>query len=125
MPSPLPTPSRHLADPVRQLDLALEARALEASLDPEDVAFTARTLAKLPGLRLVLLVLRAGARLREHRADADVSLQVLSGRATLEVLGEPLVLGPGGLATLARALPHELVAHVDTHLLLTLSGPRA
>ena len=119
-----PMESSPLAAPTRMLHLQDEAASLWPPARGAPGGHSARTLAKLPDLRVVLLVLREGARIPEHRADADLALQVLRGRVQLDVAGQRVALEPGALLTLARGLPHDVAALEDAELLLTLSGPQ-
>ncbi len=59
-------------------DLQAEVDLLEGE-KPWQAAHTAKTLVKHPDLRVVLVALRAGARLHQHETGARVSIQTLSG----------------------------------------------
>ena len=49
-------------------------------------------------------------------------VQVLSGRLSFTVDGEPLDLGPGSWLHIAPGTPHSLIASEPTVMLLTLVG---
>jgi len=77
------------------------------------------TLSKGP-LRVVLIVLKAGARLDEHRARGPMTLQVLSGSIRFRAGETRLELSTGQLIVLESILPHDVEALADAALLLTL-----
>src|SRR5690606_11454101 len=80
-------PSRRLDDPVRKLRPEHEAAELWLYADEIGPRHTARTLARLPGLRMVVIVLPEGDRIPEHRADADIAIQVLKGAVRIHAGG--------------------------------------
>ena len=114
--------SRGLEDPVRKLVLEREAVSMWWHADQVGLRYTATTLAKLPGLRVVLIDLREGEVIPQHRADADISVHVLKGAIALDVEGVTLELRDGELATIARGLAHDVEAMEDSEILLTLGG---
>lgn len=81
---------------------------------------TARTLVREPDLRIVLVAMKAGARLPEHRADETASVHVLRGHVRLRLPAQLVDLPSGRLLVLERALPHDLEALQESALLLTL-----
>jgi quercetin dioxygenase-like cupin family protein len=83
----------------------------------------ARTLVKQPGLRIVLTLMKGGARLRDHRAPGPISVQTLAGHIRLHVSGETIDLPAGHLLTLAGGLPHEVEAVEESAFLLTIAWP--
>lgn len=80
------------------------------------------TLSKGP-LRVVLVVLKEGARLEEHRAPGPMTLQVLSGFIRFRAGDTGLELAPGHLVVLESVLSHNVEALADAALLLTLMEP--
>ena len=61
--------SRHLDDPVREIDLAREARELRADETWQREGHNAKTLIKNDSLRIVLIDMHEGARVGEHQTD--------------------------------------------------------
>lgn len=84
----------------------------------------ARTLAKYPDLRVVLVAMRERSRLHEHRTTAGITIQVLTGRVRLRVDGRAVELRFGDLLSIDRGLPHDVEAVDESAFLLTLSSPR-
>lgn len=64
----------------------------------------------------------SGEGLTEHQTGRAAVVQVLSGRLSFTVDGEPLELGPGSWLHMAPGTPHSLIASEPTVVLLTLVG---
>ncbi len=94
-----------------------------ASLAPHGAALASsrsHTLIKSAALEVNRLVLRAGARLREHRVPGEITVQCLEGEVDFEAHGTTRRLRPGDLLYLTGGVPHALHAHRDASLLLTI-----
>ncbi len=74
------------------------------------------------GLEATVFGFDAGEQLTEHQAARAAVIQVLSGRLTFVVDGEPLDLDAGAWLHMAPGAPHSLVAIEPTVMLLTLVG---
>jgi len=85
----------------------------------------AKTLIKAADFTVVLIALRTGARLAEHRAAGRISLHCLGGRLCLQATGEAIDLPAGRLVSLEPALPHTVEALQDSALLLTIGQQAA
>ncbi len=83
-----------------------------------------RTLAKDVDFRVLLSVLRSGAELQEDDGDARVSIQMLDGRAALDVAGAEAQLEASQVAVVDVGQRWTLRAFADCALLLTLAWPR-
>jgi quercetin dioxygenase-like cupin family protein len=114
----------HLRDPTGHFDLPALERELrkEAALSAE--GHSAVTLAKYADLRVVLIVLRKGARRVEARTEARVTLQALRGNLEAHLPDGAIDLPAGNLVTLDRGVEFGLEALTESALLLTLSWPR-
>ncbi len=113
--------SRH--EPTHQgaiFDLA----AIEAEMRQEHAyggeGHTARTLVREQDLRIVLIVMKAGARIAEHRASDSISLHVLSGHVRLRLPDKAADLTSGRLISLEPGLRHDVEAVAESAFLLTL-----
>lgn len=82
---------------------------------------TARTLLKDGRLSVVLVVLRAGARIKEHTAPGTLTVQALRGSVDLDAGDNSVRLGAGGLLTFPPRVPHQVTALEDSALLLTFT----
>jgi quercetin dioxygenase-like cupin family protein len=85
----------------------------------------ARTLIKYDDLRVVLIVLKAGSRIPEHKANGRISIQVLSGHIRLNASRRTFDLRPGSLLALDQHAPHDLEALDESAILLTVAWPGA
>lgn len=80
------------------------------------------TLAKEPGLRVVLMLLGKGTRISEHQAAGPLTLHVLSGAVAFRRGERAETLASGELVVLESAIEHEVEALEETACLLTLAG---
>jgi quercetin dioxygenase-like cupin family protein len=98
--------------------------AVEADMRQEDAyrrdGHTARTVVREEDLRVVLIVMKAGARLAEHQASDTAVIHALSGHVRLRLTGTITDLPSGRLLVLERGLRHDVEAMVDSAFLLTL-----
>jgi quercetin dioxygenase-like cupin family protein len=98
-----------------------------AQLHQEDAwlrtGHNSKTLVKQPDFRIVLIALKKGGRVEEHKADARISIHTLSGHVKLQLPDEIVDLPAGHLLALDRALEHDLEAIEESAILLTISWP--
>lgn len=80
----------------------------------------ARTLVKYDDFRVVLMVLRASARIPDHKTNGRISVHVLSGNIRLNAAGRTFDMLPGSLIALDKNAPHDLEALQESALLLTI-----
>jgi quercetin dioxygenase-like cupin family protein len=101
----------------------LGAAADELRRDPvyERTGHVARTLVRVPDLRVVLIVLAAGSHVAEHAADETASVHLLSGKVRLALPDREVELRPGQLLVLDAGLAHDVTAVADSTFLLTLA----
>jgi quercetin dioxygenase-like cupin family protein len=76
---------------------------------------------KEPDFRIVLIALRAGARLDEHRAAGRIIIQTLAGHVQLQTSGAIVELPVGRLVSLERDVPHTVEAVAESALLITIA----
>jgi quercetin dioxygenase-like cupin family protein len=115
-------PPQRLASPVLAFDLAEEV----ARLLPEGVGWrqgdrNAKTLVKEADFRVVLIALRAGGRIEEHRAAGRISVQTLVGHVRLHTAGTNVDLPAGRLVSVERDVPHAVEALEESAFLLTIA----
>lgn len=98
--------------------------AIEGEMRSEEAyerdGHTARTLVRENDLRIVLIVMRAGARMAEHQANETASIHVLGGRVRLRLPDGDADLTAGRLLVLERGLRHDVEAVSESAILLTL-----
>jgi quercetin dioxygenase-like cupin family protein len=104
-------------------DLSKEVDRL-VSEQPWQAEHTANTIAKYPDLRIVLVALKSGGRLHEHRTAGRLSIQCLSGEIHVRAEGELVRMPAGTLLTLDHDVPHDVEAKSDSVFLLTIAWPK-
>ena len=107
-----------------QRGVVFDLAAIDAEMRHEDAyereGHTARTLVREDDLRIVLVVMRAGARIAEHRANDTASIHALSGHVRLRLPDNVVDLPAGRLLVLERGLRHDVEAVAESAFLLTL-----
>ena len=111
-----------MAAPFLEFDLPAEIHRLQAETT-WSTGHNARTLVKYDDLRVVLIALRANARMPEHKTDARLSVHLLSGHLQVKAAGRTFSLRPGGLLALDQGLAHDVEAMEESALLLTIAWP--
>ena len=111
-----------MAAPFLEFDLPAEIHRLKAETT-WSTGHNARTLVKYDDLRVVLIALRANARMPEHRTEGRISVHLLSGHIQVKAAGRTFSLRPGGLLALDQGLPHDVEAMEESALLLTIAWP--
>jgi quercetin dioxygenase-like cupin family protein len=103
-------------------DLDDEIQRLKSE-QPWQAEHTANTIVKYPDLRVVLVALRSGGQLQEHRAAGRISIQSLAGTVRVKVEGNVVDLSAGRLLALDRDVMHQVEALHDSVFLLTIAWP--
>jgi len=110
-------------DVIEDFSLTDLAAALRAGREYEANGRNAQTLAKGPGMSVMLGVVAAGTELDEHAAPGPVMLTVLDGRlAFLSGDGER-ELGAGGAVAFAGNVRHTVRGIDDAAFLLVIANP--
>lgn len=120
---PEPHPRPH-APALENVFMELDLPAEIARLKNETIwssGHNAKTLVKYDDLRLVLIVLHANARIREHKSAGRISIHVVSGHIQVTAVGRTFRLRPGGLLTLDHDVPHDVEALDESAFLLTIA----
>jgi quercetin dioxygenase-like cupin family protein len=81
------------------------------------------TLVKYSDFRIVLILMQAGTLMREHKADARISIHCLSGRLMVHLPEKLVELSAGDLLVLEKCLPHDVSAIEESAFLLSISWP--
>jgi quercetin dioxygenase-like cupin family protein len=111
-----------MAAPFLEFDLARELEQLYREPQPTS-GQNAKTLVKYDDLRIVLIALRAHARIPGHRADGRISVHTIRGHIRLRALERTFDLRAGNLLALDQGLPHDVEALEDSAFLLTIAWP--
>lgn len=108
--------------PLLTFNLYTEIRRLESE-QPWQAEHTANTIVKYPDLRIILIALKAGGKLLEHRTVGRISIQTLSGLIEVHTPDGIVQMPVGHLLTLDHDLVHDVVAIGDSVFLLTIAWP--
>ena len=84
---------------------------------------SSKTLAKYPDFRIVLVLMKPGSEMKEHHADARISIQTIQGRVHLQLPDQALELGSGELMCLESGIAHDVKAIEESAFLITVSWP--
>jgi|SRR3954471_23790411 quercetin dioxygenase-like cupin family protein len=113
-----------LAGTALTFDLAAEAEALTRESSWQLNGHNAKTLVKHPDFRVVLIALRTGARMEEHKTDQCVTIQVLTGSVRVHLPGSTVELGGGALLAVEQTVLHDVEAVTDSVFVLSLGWSR-
>jgi len=114
----------HLAKSLLRFSLADELRRLrEEDSWTRGSGRSSKTLAKYPDFRIVLVLMKSGSEMKEHHADARISIQTIKGRVRLQLPDQVLELGGGELMCLESGIAHDLKALEESAFLITVSWP--
>lgn len=116
-------PSRPLADPVLRFDFAEEAARLRQEGPWVQHGRNAVTLVKHADLRVVLMVMKPGATMRQHQTTGRISVQTLSGHVRLHLEDGAVELPAGQLIALEHDIVHDVEAVEESAVLLTIAWP--
>ena len=83
----------------------------------------AKTLVKYDDFRVVLIALKARARLPGHQNKGRISIQTVAGHVTVRAEGRTFDLHVGTLLALNHDLPHDVEALEESAILLTIAWP--
>lgn len=117
-------PARQLSGVVFQFDLRAQVASLKREPSWRDGDRNARTLVEEPAYRVVLTALKAGTRLRVHRAPGWVSIYAIEGHLRLQLRDHEVADVPaGGLLVLQPDVPHDVQAIEESAFLLAVAAP--
>ncbi len=105
------------------VDLAAELAGIAAK-DHGDSGKLTHPLVRLPGLRVALVSMKAGARWAEHCTPGRITVQPLTGQIRMRWHNQDATLTAGRMLALASNVPHDVVAETDAAFLLTVARPQ-
>ena len=82
----------------------------------------AMTLMKGKSLRVALVGMQDGAKIKSHRTESAISLQVLEGTIKSNTDSRTVTLKKGSFLTLKAGIPHHVEAQEESVFLLTLAA---
>ena len=114
-----------LAEPLLQIDFERELQQLRQEDSwQRETGRSAKTLAKYPDSRIVLILMKGGTRMRQHRAEGRISIQQLKGQACIHLPERKANISAGQLLVLDCGVLHDVEALAESALLLTISWRR-
>jgi len=116
-------PPQRLAGSLLAFDLAREVALLREEGAWQQGDRNTKTLVKEPDFRIVVVALRAGVRMEQHRAAGRISIQTLVGQLRLQAPGHTVDLPVGRLVSLERNVAHTVEAREESAFLLTIAWP--
>lgn len=117
----------HLGDFLLQVLIPAEVRNLWRQ-DTWDMGSgrSARTLVKYPDLRIVLVSMKAGARIKKHKTNARFAILTLAGHLRLHLSDATVEVPRGELLAVDRSVAHDVEAiRQSTFLLIIAWGDQA
>ena len=112
--------AERLSKPIIELDVHAELAEIRRGAAYQGSDHAAKTLVKEAGLDVVLLALKAGGHVHEHRAHVPILVQAVEGEVTFWVEDRQFELRPGRLLAVDANLPHRLAGETESGVLLTL-----
>lgn len=106
--------------PVLHFDLHTELEQLTRQRNYQESGPAGRTLVKESDLRIVLMALKADARLQEHHASGPISVQVIAGTVRVRLPNNSVELTVGQLFAVESGIRHDVEALEDSAFLLTI-----
>jgi len=100
--------------------IAEEAAKLRAQMTAQGRAHAAFTLVKDQDVRVILVVMRAGASIHTHLPHESVAIHVLDGSLNVHHSGSAAPAPAGTLLMLGHGLPHDVEAVSDSAFLAYL-----
>jgi len=114
----------HQVDPSPlTFDLSKEVELLKTEETWRSGVRNAKTLLKDAELRIVVILMRQGARMEEHRAPGRTSIQTLTGCLRLKIDDKEIDLPAGQVLMLDRDVAHDVEARDESAFLLTIAWP--
>lgn len=114
-----------LANEVIRQNIGSELAKLKtASSWQRESGRSSETLVKYEEFRIVLVRMKAGSYMSQHRAEGPISIQAIQGKIRVHLPeGRMHDLELGDLLTLERGLEHDVEAMEESAFLLTIAWP--
>ncbi len=112
-----------LTAPLLTFDLAAEIEQLKREERWAKDGRISKTLVKHSDFRIVLMFMKIGTLMQEHKTDARISIHALSGRLLLKLDGQSVELLAGHLLVLEKGVSHDVKALEESAFLLSIAWP--
>jgi len=111
-----------LAQSVLLIDFEQELEQLrQADSWQRETGRSSKTLAKYPDFRIVLILMKSGTRMEQHRAEGRISIQQIKGQLRIHLADRNVNMSTGHLLVLDCGVLHDVEAREESALLLTIS----
>jgi quercetin dioxygenase-like cupin family protein len=117
-------PTHTMAGPLLCFGLETEVRRLRAEPEATQGSRNAITLVKDGPLRVVLVLLKAGAAFDDAAGPGPATVQVLSGRVRFEGREGQGTIGAGAIVAIESGVPHVVTAEEESVVLVTIVDVR-
>ena len=112
-----------LSAPLLTFDLAAEIEQLKGGEHWEKNGRVSKTLVKHSDFRIVLMFMKAGTLMQEHKTEARISIHALSGRLLIKLDEQTVELAAGNLLVIEKSLAHDVKALEESAFLLSIAWP--
>jgi quercetin dioxygenase-like cupin family protein len=112
--------AHHVTDPLIEVDLAIELEAVRVSDSYRAADHAAKTIAKQPGVSVVLIALKPGGQMHEHYAGGAITVQGIDGHVEFTVSERSVALTRGRLLTIPPGVAHRVRGLNESAFLLTI-----
>ena len=107
---------------VERFDLNSEVEALE-SRKPWAQGMTSKLLLKTDDLRVLIIAMESGAKMKEHHSDGRISIHVARGAIRVRVEGKIEELTSQQLLVIDKSIKHDVEAVETSVFVLTIAWP--
>src|ERR1035437_394431 len=112
----------YLASPLLRFNLSDELLHLrEKDSWKRETGRSSKTLAKYPDFRIVLVLMKGNTQMKEHHADARLSIHSLQGKIRIHLPDQKVDLPAGELMALDCVIRHDVEALEESAFLITIS----
>jgi quercetin dioxygenase-like cupin family protein len=118
-------PAPKLSRPYMCFELAYETQKLQQEGIWDIESHNAITLAKYDDLRVVLIAMKSGSRMKGHQAYGSISIHTLTGKLRLHLPQGTIDVAAENLVVLQHSQPHDIEAMADSSFLLSVSWAKA
>ncbi len=113
-----------LAEPLLQFDLQKELQQLRQQESwHRETGRSSKTLAKYPDLRIILVLMKAGTQMNEHKSEGRISIHHLLGTVCVHLAEKKVDLSVGQLLVMDCGVLHDVEAVEESAFLLTIAWP--
>jgi len=113
-----------LAESLLHFDLPAELQLLRQEDSwQRQTGRSAKTLAKYPDFRIILVLMKANTQMNEHRAEGRVSIHQLLGKISIHLPDQKVDMAVGQLLVLDCGMVHNVEALEESAFLLTVAWP--